>query len=67
MAVAALKHKPGTKTFHAMMVVTRTEEWCVDAETAEEARALLAAGAGHRCHVGDRLHAEVDRILDDGA
>ena len=24
--------------FHATMVVTRTEEWCVEAETPEEAR-----------------------------
>jgi hypothetical protein len=27
--------KPKLKTFHATMVVTRTEEWCVEAETAE--------------------------------
>jgi hypothetical protein len=33
---------PRPKTFHATMVVTRLEEWCVEAETPEEARALLA-------------------------
>ncbi len=36
------------KTFHAAMLVTRAEEWCVEAETAEEARELLASGIGHR-------------------
>jgi hypothetical protein len=28
------------------------EEWWVEAETAEEARQLLAAGDGYRCHGG---------------
>jgi hypothetical protein len=63
MAVAALKPKP--KTFHATMHVTRAEEWCVEAESVEEARELLAAGEGHRCHLGDRLHVVVDNVLDD--
>ena len=64
MAVAALKQKPepARKTFHATMVVTRTEEWCVEAESAEEARQLLAAGMGYRCHLGDCLHVEVDSV-----
>ena len=53
------------KTFHATMHVTRIEEWCVDAETPEEARALLAAGEGHRCTVGDRLHLELSDLLKD--
>ena len=44
------------KSYHATMLVTRAEEWCVEAESAEEARQLLAAGGGHRCHLGDRLH-----------
>ena len=35
------------KTFHATMLVTRVEEWCVEAETAEQARELLASGHGH--------------------
>jgi hypothetical protein len=48
MASAALRKQPALKTFHATMLVTRTEEWCVEAETAEEARRLLAAGDGHR-------------------
>ena len=48
MAVAALKQKfePELKTFHATMLITRAEEWCVEAESEEEARELLAAGQG---------------------
>jgi hypothetical protein len=65
MAVTVLKQKSAQKTFHATMLVTRAEEWCVEAESAEEARALLAAGQGHRCHLGDCLHAEVASVLDD--
>jgi hypothetical protein len=54
-------------TFHATMIVTRVEEWCVEAENAEEARALFAAGEGHRCHLGDCLHAQLEKLLDDAA
>ena len=64
MGVAALKLKPELKMFHATMHVTRVEEWCVEAETAEEARELLAAGTGHRCHIGDCLNLEVERVED---
>jgi hypothetical protein len=46
-SVAALKLKPRLKMFHATMHVTRAEEWCVEAESAEEARELLGAGQGH--------------------
>jgi hypothetical protein len=56
--------KSGIKTFHATVAVTRLEEWCVEAETAEEATALLASGQGHRCNTGDRVHIEVDALLD---
>ena len=67
MAVAALKRKlePELKTYHATMLVTRAEEWCVEAESVEEARELLAAGLGHRCHLGDRLHFEVEGLEDE--
>ena len=57
-------NKPSLKTFHATVAVTRLEDWCVEAETAEEARALLAAGHGHRCHLGDCLHLEVQDFED---
>jgi hypothetical protein len=66
MAVAGLKLKPipEAKTYHAMMLVTRAEEWCIEAESPAEARQLLAAGAGHRCHLGERLHFEVESVQD---
>jgi hypothetical protein len=58
---------PETKTrlFHARMLVTRVEEWCVEAETEEQARALLASGAGHRCTPGESIQVEIDSLLDD--
>jgi hypothetical protein len=68
MAVAALKQRPAPapasapEMFHATMLVTRAEEWCVEAESAQEARELLAAGQGHRCHIGDRVQFEVERV-----
>jgi hypothetical protein len=46
--MSGAKQKAHLKTFHATMAVTRLEEWCVGAETPEEARTLLAAGQGHR-------------------
>jgi hypothetical protein len=56
--------KTGMRTFHATMLVTRLEEWCVEAESAEQARRLLAAGEGHRCTLGDCLQAQIERIDD---
>ncbi len=53
------------KLFHAAMQVMRIEEWCVEARTVQEARALLESGEGHRCTIGDCLHAEVERIEDE--
>jgi hypothetical protein len=50
--------------WHATMLVTRTEEWCVEAETAEEARRLLEAGDGHTCHVGHCVHVELRDLID---
>ena len=54
------------KMFHATMLVTRLEEWCVEAETAEQARELLASGEGHACHIGDCTYVDVERF-DDAA
>jgi len=58
---------PETKTrlFHARMLVTRVEEWCVEAETEAQAHALLAAGSGHRCTPGESIQVEIDSLLDD--
>lgn len=45
--------------------MTRLEEWCVEADTPEEARALLAAGAGHRCTPGESVQVEFEHLIDD--
>jgi len=58
------KPKPVLKTFHATMLVTRAEEWWVEAATAEEAQALLAAGHGHHAGFGERVHVELEGVLD---
>ena len=58
------KVRTRTKMFHATMAVTRLEEWCVEAETKEEAEALLAAGEGHRCRLGECLNVELEAIDD---
>jgi hypothetical protein len=57
--------KTEPRLFHARMVVTRIEEWCVEAATAEEARTLLAAGAGHRCTPGESIQVEFDQLIDE--
>lgn len=54
------KHK--RKMFHASVQVTRIEDWCVEAESEEEARALLAGGAGERCGIGDCVYVEVQNF-----
>ena len=53
------------RTFHAAMHVTRVEHWCVEAESEEEAAELFACGKGHRCSVGERIHAEFDALEKD--
>ena len=47
------------------MLVTRIEEWCVEAESSEEARLLLAAGLGERCTPGESVQVEIDSVLDE--
>jgi hypothetical protein len=58
--------KQQLKTFHARLIVTRAEEWWVEAHTPEEAQALLAAGQGHHAALGERLHVELEEVLEDG-
>ena len=53
---------PQRKTFYATLLVTREEQWTIKAATAEEARELLWSGAGHRCSIGERVHAEVEQL-----
>jgi hypothetical protein len=57
--------KAKTRLFHAKVLVTRLEEWCVEAETSEEARLLLAAGVGERCTPGEGVQIEIDSVLDE--
>jgi len=61
------KEKARLKTFYATMVVTRVEEWCVEAETPEQARALLAEGQGHRCQLGDCVNVALEAMDDTAA
>jgi hypothetical protein len=60
-----LKAEPQTKTFQATMLVTRVEDWWVEAESLDEAQALLAAGHGHRAAVGELVHVELDAVRAD--
>jgi hypothetical protein len=64
-AKSQAKLQPETRLFHARMLVTRVEEWCVEAETPEEARSLLASGAGHRCTPGESVQVELESLLED--
>jgi hypothetical protein len=52
------------KLFHATVQVTRVEDWCVEAESAEEARALLARGEGERFRLGDCVHLEIQDVAE---
>jgi hypothetical protein len=44
------------------MLVTRAEEWWIEAESLEDAEALLVAGRGYRATPGELIHAEVDVV-----
>jgi hypothetical protein len=59
-----LRHERGRRVFHASVLVTRLEEWFVEAESAGEAWALIAAGEGDRAASGERIHVEVERLLE---
>jgi hypothetical protein len=66
MSVARkLKPEPQRKLLHATVLVTRAEEWWVQAHSLEEAQALLAAGQGHRHTMGELMHVELDAMLAD--
>jgi hypothetical protein len=55
--------KDKSQTYHATMLVTRAEEWCVDAASPEEAKALLEKGEGHRCAPGEIFCVELGDLL----
>jgi hypothetical protein len=66
MSVARkLRPNPQLRTFHATMLVTRAEEWWVEAETLEQARELLASGQGHRATPGERVFLELEGVLEE--
>ncbi len=69
MSAAARKLKPqpgpAPKVFHATVLVTRAEQWWVEAESAEEARMLLASGQGHHAALGERVHVEVEELIEE--
>ena len=66
-AQSALRRASNAKNrlFHARMLVTRLEEWCVEAETSDQARALLGSGAGHRYAPGESIQVELERLIDE--
>jgi hypothetical protein len=55
--------KDKNQTFHATMLVTRAEAWCVDAASPEEAKELLEKGEGHRCAPGEIFCVEMGDLL----
>jgi hypothetical protein len=56
--------KQRLRTYDATMIVTRAEEWCVEASNPDEAKQLLASGHGDRCHLGGIVQIELERMLD---
>jgi hypothetical protein len=58
----ARRAKKKLTTYHATMIVTRTEEWCIEAESEDEALSLLEAGEGHRCDIGTAEHVELGEM-----
>jgi hypothetical protein len=69
MGTAALRRQqqPKLRTFHATMLVTRVEQWWVEAANAEEAQELFASGQGHHAALGERVHVELGTMSDDAA
>lgn len=61
---AKKESKKKLKTFYASVHVTRIEDWSVEAETEEEARALLAGGEGERCRIGECVYLEVQELRE---
>ncbi len=49
------------------MLVTRAEEWWVEADSLEEAETLLSAGQAHRNVLGELVHFELDVLHEPGS
>lgn len=62
MARPATKRK--LKLFHATVQVTRVEEWFVEADSEQAARALLESGGGQRTAVGECVNFEIDGVRE---
>jgi hypothetical protein len=54
--------KSKRRLFHATVLVTRVEQWSVEAEDADEALALLQSGGGQRSQIGECVHFEVETL-----
>jgi hypothetical protein len=69
MTARALKprQEPQLTTFYATMLVTRVEQWWVEAANAEEAQELLASGQGHHASMGERVHVELGMMSEEAA
>ena len=69
MTARALKprQEPQLRTFYATMLVTRVEQWWVEAASAEEAQELLASGQGHHASMGERVHVELGMMSEEAA
>jgi hypothetical protein len=63
-ATRKLIPQPEPKIFHATMLVTRAEQWWVEAESADEARMLLASGRGHRAAPDERILVELEGVVE---
>jgi hypothetical protein len=59
--------KATVEDLYATMLVTRVEQWWVEAASAEEAQELLASGQGHHASIGERVHVELGMMSEDAA
>jgi hypothetical protein len=50
------------KTYHAVVHVTRIEEWIVDATSSKEAESLLLQGRGHQLGSGECVDVRLERM-----
>jgi hypothetical protein len=49
--------------YRARMLVTRTEEWCVEASSPEDAKARLERGEGERYVTGEIFCVEIGELI----
>jgi hypothetical protein len=62
---SASSNRDRSDTSPRHQLVTCTEKWWVEAETAEEVRALFACGQGHHHALGERVHVELEELLEE--